>query len=670
MTPAPRPAPDAGRRGSPGLPSSPCRSSAARSSSPVQRRPTRSSPTPSRGSTCCRARRGFSIVRLAFWMADPSSACGACCARPGSASARRRRRGPEIDLPGVSPASIALSLAAFNLIFALQNGLDIAFLWSGAPLPEGMTLAEYAHRGAYPLIATALLAALFVLVTLRPGSPTAESPLVRRLVYAWIAQNVVLVASTMLRTVDYIEAYSLTRLRIAALIWMALVAIGLVLICVRLWRGKSGAWLINANLARRPGRPRRLLGRRPRAGAAAVERAPCPRGRRPRRPARPVLPQRARPLRLAAADRAGEPADRAPLPRAGRAGPAILIMDRLADRPGRLARLDLPQRPPPRRGEAADRRAPPAALLGERPRLRRPPDRNGKTLTAAGRGCDMYAMSHKILLVDDDAHIRQVLAFALGKAGMKTERGRRRRSGAEGGRGEAAGPRRPRHQHAEDGRARSLPADSRRGRSADPVPLLARRRDRPGARPRARRRRLCREALLARAKWSPGSAPSSSAAAGRWRRRRAEAGSGPQAPAPRSGSLGGALGRRRRCRSPSPSSSCCCCSPACPSKVFSRDAIIDRLHGPGFADHRPDDRQPYPQPARQVRAPAARDLIETRAGIGYRIGRCKGERGLIRAIKELAQAPLAGASAAHPPVPDPAVRRRPARLRRRLPSRL
>jgi hypothetical protein len=53
----------------------------------------------------------------------------------------------------------------------------------------------------------------------------------------------------MLRTFDYIEAYSLTRLRIAALVWMALVAIGLVLICVRLWREKSGAWLINANLA-------------------------------------------------------------------------------------------------------------------------------------------------------------------------------------------------------------------------------------------------------------------------------------------------------------------------------------------------------------------------------------------------------------------------------------
>jgi hypothetical protein len=131
----------------------------------------------------------------------------------------------------------------------VQNGLDIAFLWSGAPLPEGVTLAEYAHRGAYPLIATALLAALFVLVTLRPGSEMAASATVRRLVYLWIAQNVLLVASTMLRTLDYVEAYSLTRLRISALAWMALVAVGLLLICYRLWRRRSDAWLINANFA-------------------------------------------------------------------------------------------------------------------------------------------------------------------------------------------------------------------------------------------------------------------------------------------------------------------------------------------------------------------------------------------------------------------------------------
>jgi hypothetical protein len=151
-------------------------------------------------------------------------------------------------LPGVTPASVTLSLCAFNLVFAVQNGLDLAFLWSGAPLPADLTLAGYAHRGAYPLIATALLAGLFVLVTLRPGSDTAQSRSIRLLVTLWIAQNLLLVASTMYRTFDYIESYSLTLLRIAALIWMGLVAIGLVLICWRLLRNRSAAWLINANM--------------------------------------------------------------------------------------------------------------------------------------------------------------------------------------------------------------------------------------------------------------------------------------------------------------------------------------------------------------------------------------------------------------------------------------
>jgi hypothetical protein len=154
----------------------------------------------------------------------------------------------DLEVPGVNVASITLALIVFNAVFALQNGLDIAFLWSGAGLPDGMTLAQYAHRGAYPLIATALLAGLFVLVALAPGSASSRNRTIRWLVILWVAQNLLLVASTALRTIDYVEVYSLTRLRIAALAWMGLVALGLVLICWRMLRGKSASWLINANV--------------------------------------------------------------------------------------------------------------------------------------------------------------------------------------------------------------------------------------------------------------------------------------------------------------------------------------------------------------------------------------------------------------------------------------
>uniref|UniRef100_UPI00083A5EE7 DUF4153 domain-containing protein n=1 Tax=unclassified Phenylobacterium TaxID=2640670 RepID=UPI00083A5EE7 len=186
--------------------------------------------------------------RLIFWVLVGVTAWAVLRPR----GLRRTFRIPGLDgdlgVPGATTASVAVSLAVFNLIFAVQNALDIAFLWGGAGLPPGVTFADYAHRGAYPLIATAILAGAFVLVFLRPGSATAGSPVVRNLVGLWIAQNLFLVASTALRTLDYIDAYSLTRTRIAALLWMALVALGLVLIFWRLLRARSGGWLVNANL--------------------------------------------------------------------------------------------------------------------------------------------------------------------------------------------------------------------------------------------------------------------------------------------------------------------------------------------------------------------------------------------------------------------------------------
>jgi hypothetical protein len=187
------------------------------------------------------------LARMVFWLAAAAALWGFLRPRgPRRAFAPPDGRG-DLQMFGVTPASLTLSLLVFNALFALQNGLDVAFLWSGAPLPAGVTLAQYAHRGAYLLIATAILAGAFVLIALRPGSSTAGRPMVRRMVVLLVAQNLLLVASSALRTLDYVEAYGLTRLRISALAWMGLVAVGLILIGVRLLRDKSSSWLINTN---------------------------------------------------------------------------------------------------------------------------------------------------------------------------------------------------------------------------------------------------------------------------------------------------------------------------------------------------------------------------------------------------------------------------------------
>ena len=156
---------------------------------------------------------------------------------------------PDVDLSSIfTTTAIIRSLVLFNLLFAVQTVMDVKYLWRGAALPDGMTYATYAHRGAYPLIVTALLAAGFVLAAMRPDTVAEYSPPIRALVFLWVGQNVLLVVSAIMRLNLYVETYLLTYWRVAAFIWMAMVAVGLILIAARILLYRSNAWLIAANL--------------------------------------------------------------------------------------------------------------------------------------------------------------------------------------------------------------------------------------------------------------------------------------------------------------------------------------------------------------------------------------------------------------------------------------
>jgi len=140
-------------------------------------------------------------------------------------------------------------LVLFNLLFMVQTSLDLYYLWGPGTLPGGLSYAAYAHRGAYPLILTALLTALFSIVATKPGTEAARSRMMRILVLIWIVQNLLLVISSIQRLHIYILAYSLTSLRFWAFVWMCLVGVGLISILLRMLLHKPDAWVLKINMS-------------------------------------------------------------------------------------------------------------------------------------------------------------------------------------------------------------------------------------------------------------------------------------------------------------------------------------------------------------------------------------------------------------------------------------
>ncbi|RLJ59549.1 uncharacterized protein DUF4173 [Litoreibacter meonggei] len=150
----------------------------------------------------------------------------------------------QLDVEGhlLNAKSITNSLLVFNVMFLFQNATDIAFLWGGSALPDGMNYATYAHKGAYPLMATSVLAGVFAVMSRRYLKASA---MLKGLLAVWIAQNIFLVGSALTRLDLYVDAYGLTFLRMRAGIGMALVLVGMVLLIWQLWRSKSNAWVTN-----------------------------------------------------------------------------------------------------------------------------------------------------------------------------------------------------------------------------------------------------------------------------------------------------------------------------------------------------------------------------------------------------------------------------------------
>ena len=198
--------------------------------------------------------RGLELGRATFWVAlglGLWSLLRASALAPAASAAEGASVGPARRRPNA--ALMVRVLVVCNVVFALQTFGDAATLWprlvgASPVLPEGVAFAEHARQGAFSLLAAALLAALIILLALRDDRPAAAHRATRVLVLLWVAQTLVLLLSAASRLDLYVDAYGLTRLRLAAFVWMAVIAAGLVLTIVRVLRNQPNAWLIRTSL--------------------------------------------------------------------------------------------------------------------------------------------------------------------------------------------------------------------------------------------------------------------------------------------------------------------------------------------------------------------------------------------------------------------------------------
>lgn len=139
-------------------------------------------------------------------------------------------------------------LAVLNILLLMLNSLDLTFMFGGADLPLGVSYSEYVHNGVGNLIFSVILVILISMYFFRGHLNFSDkAKWMKILTMIWLAQNFIMLLSTVYRNQLYISEYSLTYRRIGVFVWLLLTAIGLISTVYKIGWKKSMWYLIRAN---------------------------------------------------------------------------------------------------------------------------------------------------------------------------------------------------------------------------------------------------------------------------------------------------------------------------------------------------------------------------------------------------------------------------------------
>jgi len=194
----------------------------------------------------------LTVQRVLFWLVVGLGLYGLLRFRRGLLRRRLLRPSPRDESGELANekhllTAAVLSFLGLNALFLVANLTDVFYLWLNLALPAGVTYSQFARHGSYRLIVAVVLSAVVITAFLRHGSRQASDRRVRLLAYAFAGQNLVVLAGAARRLHLYVEAYGLTRFRLAAALWMVLVVTGYLLIFVKIRWERPFSFLLRTN---------------------------------------------------------------------------------------------------------------------------------------------------------------------------------------------------------------------------------------------------------------------------------------------------------------------------------------------------------------------------------------------------------------------------------------
>jgi hypothetical protein len=141
-----------------------------------------------------------------------------------------------------------------NVMLLVLNVLDVYQLYINPQLPKGITLSDFVHQAIGSLIFSIVLALTMISICFRGELNFLEKVKpIRYLIYGWVAQNVMMIISAIVRNWWYIDVYALTYLRIGVFVYLGMALVGLILTAYkiktlqRVWaltRLNIGTWFL------------------------------------------------------------------------------------------------------------------------------------------------------------------------------------------------------------------------------------------------------------------------------------------------------------------------------------------------------------------------------------------------------------------------------------------